>query len=117
MHVPGTIERPNPSILQHQSISSAEDFAIYQIGHVSRGCNGLYCHRANIDYLSIIGEMLPQLWQILLIRLAMAMIVRMGGLPKDLGSRLASATYRFSGSRSAWKLEASFSVSGSIPPG
>lgn len=34
----------------------------------------------------------PQLWQILLIRLAMAMIVRMGGLPKDLGSRLASAT-------------------------
>jgi len=33
-----------------------------------------------------------KLWQILLIRLAKATIVRMGGLPKDLGSRLASAT-------------------------
>ena len=37
--------------------------------------------------------------QILAMRLARAMMVRMGGLPSEAGNRLASATKRFSGSR------------------
>ena len=56
-------------------------------------CANLPARRRAVNgRLPCISHWPPQLWQILLIRLAMAMIVRMGGLPKDLGSRLASAT-------------------------